>query len=200
MKNLFFSLMAVLTAFVLNGQNSYMVSVHSGLGNPLKTNLRATEDLSDNSTAQFKGLNTSGIMVTTKVNDKFSFGLDVMYGSASVNFDRNDTLYVNGQWTYSSTNYDITKRRLRVQFRFNKHFGNNPNFDQYVGFGIGGNKRWRKEFVNDSLTTPETSDQAIPLSMRVCYGFQYYPIYNLGIGGEIGFGGPFLRVGVTYKF
>lgn len=200
MKNLFFSFFVLLSTCVMYGQTNYMVSVHTGLGNPLKTNLRATEDLSDNQTAQFKGLNTSGLMFTTKVNDKFSFGLDLMYGSASANFDRTDTFFVNGQWDYTTTNYDITKRRLRVQFRFNKHFGNNVNFDQYVGFGVGGNKRWRKEFVNDSLTTPETSDSAIPLSMRVCYGFQYYPIYNLGIGGEVGLGGPFLQVMVTYKF
>jgi hypothetical protein len=190
----------VLITSILYGQNTYMVSVHTGLGNPLKTNLRATEDLSNNSTAQFKGLNTSGFMFTTKVNEKFSFGLDLMYGSASVNFDENDTLFANGQWVYTTTNYDITKRRLRVQFRFNKHFGNNPNFDQYVGFGVGGNKRWRKEFVNDTLITSDTSDPAVPISMRVCYGFQYYPIYNLGIGGEVGLGGPFLQLMVTYKF
>ena len=177
-----------------------MVSVHTGLGNPLKTNLRATENLSDNPTAQSNGLNTSGIMVTSKVNEKFSIGLDLMYGSASVNFDKNDTLFVNGQWTYPSTNYDITKRRLRVQFRFNKHFGNDVNFDQYVGFGVGGNKRWRKEYVNDTLTTLDTSDPAFPISMRICYGFQYYPIYNLGIGGEVGLGGPFLQVTATYRF
>ena len=200
MKNLFLSLVLVLITSILYSQNTYMVSVHTGLGNPLKTNLRATENLSDNPTAQFNGLNTSGIMVTSKVNEKFSIGLDLMYGSASVNFDKNDTLFVNGQWTYPSTNYDITKRRLRVQFRFNKHFGNDVNFDQYVGFGVGGNKRWRKEYVNDTLTTLETSDPAFPISMRVCYGFQYYPIYNLGIGGEVGLGGPFIQLMATYKF
>ena len=200
MKNLFLSLMVIFTTFVLYGQNTYMVSLHSGLGNPLRTNLRATEDLTENPTAIYKGIPTFGARVTTKINDDFSFGLDLMYGSASVNFDRTDTLFINGQWTYPTTNYDVTKRRLRVQFRFNRHFGNNPNFDQYVGFGVGSNKRWRKEFVNDSLTTPETTDSAIPLSMRLCYGFQYYPIYNLGIGGEVGLGGPFLQIALTYKF
>lgn len=200
MKNLILSLILSVFTFGLMAQKTYSVSAHMCLGNPLKTNLRATEGLSSNPTANYNGLNTSGLMFTAKVNEKFSFGLDLMYGSASVNFDRNDTLFVNGQWTYSNTNYDITKRRLRVQFRFNKHFGNNPDFDQYMGFGVGGNKRWLKEYVNDTLITTSSSDAVVPISMRVCYGFQYYPTYNLGIGGEVGLGGPLLQIMATYRF
>lgn len=200
MKNLILSLILVLFTFSFNAQKSYAVSAHMGLSNPLKTGLRATENLSNNPTVDYNGINTSGLMFTTKVNESFSFGVDFMYGSASANFDKNDTLFINGQWTYPSTNYDITRRRLRVQFRFNRHFGNNPDFDQYMGFGVGSNKRWLKEYVNDTLVTNSSSDAAVPISMRVCYGFQYYPTYNLGIGGEVGLGGPLLQIMATYRF
>jgi hypothetical protein len=199
MKNLILSSLIVLISFVTNAQNSYLFSVHSGLGNPLKTNLRVTENIPNNATASYKGLPTLGVMATTKINDKLSIGFDFMYGTATVDFNRVDTTFSNGQWNYVTNSYEITKRRLRTQFRFNRHFGSNANMDQYVGFGIGGNKRWRKEYVNDTLTTSETTDSAIPFSMRLCYGFQYYPTYNLGIGGEIGLGGPLLQVAITYK-
>ena len=182
MKSLLLSLMVVLTT-VLNAQTTYMVSVHTGMINTLRSTLRASEDLSDNMTATYSGFSPVGLRGTAKLNDRTSIGLDLIYGTASVNFDRN-----------------VTIRRLRTQFRFNRHFGSNPLFDQYVGFAVGNNKRWRKEFVNDSLVTPETSDAAFPISTRLCYGFNYFPIYNLAVGAEFGLGGPLIQVTVSYRF
>ena len=138
MKNFILSSLIVLISFVTNVQNSYLFSVHSGLGNPLKTNLRVTENIPNNATASYKGLPTLGVMATTKINDKLSIGFDFMYGTATVDFNRVDTTFSNGQWNYVTNSYEITKRRLRTQFRFNRHFGSNANMDQYVGFGIGG--------------------------------------------------------------
>ena len=199
MKSLLLSFMVVLTT-MLNAQTTYMVSVHAEMINTLRSTLRASEDLSNNMSAKYSGFSPVGLRGIAKLNDRTSIGLDLIYGTASANFDRNDTLFTNGQWVYSSVNYDVTIRRLRTQFRFNRHFGTNPLFDQYVGFAIGNNKRWRKEFVNDSLVTPETSDVAFPISTRVCYGFNYFPIYNLAVGAEFGLGGPLIQATVSYRF
>jgi hypothetical protein len=199
MKSFLLSLMVVLTT-MLNAQTTYMVTVHTGMINSLRGTLRASEDLSDNTSATYSGFSPFGLRATTKINDRTSFGIDLIYGTASVNFDRVDTIFSNGQWNYITNEHDVTIKRLRTQFRFNRHFGTNPNFDQYVGVAVGNNKRWRKELINDTLVTPETSDTAFPISTRLCYGFNYYPIYNLAVGAEFGIGGPLIQASVSYRF
>ena len=199
MKNTLILILVLLSTLQSLAQKTYMVSVHTGLSNTLRGNIRNEYSL-DGLNVNYNGIGPVGVRGTAKINDRFSLGIDLIYGSASAKFSQTDTTFSNGQWNYTTNEYDVTKRRLRTQFRFNRHFGNDVNFDQYVGFGIGGNIRWTKEYVNDSLTTPETNEFAIPLSMRICYGFQYYPTYHFGIGGEIAIGGPFIQLVGTYRF
>lgn len=199
MKNLIFSLVVLFSSFV-NAQTTYMVSVHSGLINTLRSSLDASDNLSNNSSVKYSGFSPYGVRGIAKLNDRTSIGIDLMYGSVSANYTKVDTTFFNGQWNYDSNNYDVTVRRLRVQFRFNRHFGSDPTFDQYVGFGVGNNKRWRKELINDTLVNSSTSVSAFPISLRFCYGFTYFPIYNLGLGGEFGLGGPIIQASISYRF
>ena len=114
-------------------------------------------------------------------------------------FTRIDTAFIDNQWQYVNNNYEITKSRLRPQIRVNKHFSKSADLDQYVGFAMGGNKRWRKEYVNNVLVSKEVTS-TVPLSLRLCYGIHYYPTYHIGIGGEVGLGGPLFQACVTWKF
>jgi hypothetical protein len=203
MKSLFFLTLLTLFSFKLQGQVSYkgsiMITPYVGLPNTLRWNLAATENIPDNSSVRYSGLSPFGLRTMIKASDKVSIGIDLIYGYAKVKYTTVDSIFSNGIWT-SQTNYrEISKKRFRPQVRINKHFQTGTNLDHYVGFAIGGNRRWTKETVNDIQITDNTSESAIPLSLRICYGFSYSLQNNIGIGGEIGLGGPLLQLSVTYR-
>jgi hypothetical protein len=201
MKKLLFLVLVNLFTLNLFGQESYkgdiLISAYCGLPNTLRWNLAATENIPSN--AQYSGLSPFGVRGVMKVNDNVSVGFDVIYGFAKAKYSVTDSLFTNGQWTSVTNDYSISKKRLRPQFRINRHFTTGSNLDHYVGFAVGGNSRWTKEYVNKVLVTENTKENTIGLSMRLCYGFSYTLTQNIGLGGEIGIGGPLLQMAVTYK-
>ena len=203
MKKAILFLLISLFTFSTQAQESYkgniLISAYCGLPNTLRWNLAATENIPDNSSVRYSGLSPFGVRGTMKVNDNVSIGFDVIYGFAKVQYSITDSLFTNGQWTSETNEYSISKRRLRPQFRINRHFTTGTNLDHYVGFAIGGNTRWTKEYVNKVLVTANTKENAAGFSMRLCYGFSYSLTNNIGLGGEIGLGGPLLQVTATYK-
>ena len=201
MKTLFFLTLISLFTFKLQAQESYkgdiLLSAYCGLPNTLRLNLAATEDIPSN--AQYSGLSPFGVRGVMKVNEKVSIGFDVIYGFAKAQYSTTDSIFTNGQWDVVTNVYSISKRRSRTQCRINRQFTTGTNLDHYFGFGVGGNSRWTKEYVNNVLVTENTKESAIGLSMRLCYGFSYSLTHNIGLGGEIGLGGPLLQMVVTYK-
>jgi hypothetical protein len=201
MKKLLFLVLVNLFTLNLFGQESYkgdiLISAYCGLPNTLRWNLAATENIPSN--AQYSGLSPFGIRGVMKVSDNVSVGFDVIYGFAKAKYSITDSLFTNGQWTSVTNDYSITKKRFRPQFRINRHFTTGTNLDHYFGFAVGGNSRWTKEYVNKVLVTENTKENTIGISMRLCYGFSYSLTQNIGLGGEIGLGGPLLQMAVTYK-
>lgn len=201
MKTKILLLVVLLFAFNTQAQESYkgniLISAYCGLPNTLRLNLSATENIP--SDAKYSGLSPFGIRGVMKVNDNVSIGFDVIYGFAKAQYSITDSSFTNGQWTSSTNDYSITKKRLRPQFRINRHFNTGTNLDHYVGFAVGGNSRWTKEYVNKVLVTKNTKENTIGFSMRLCYGFSYTLTHNISLGGEIGIGGPLLQMAVTYK-
>ncbi len=201
MKTTILLLLVTLFTFNTRAQESYkgdiLISAYCGLPNTLRWNLAATENIPSN--AQYSGLSPFGVRGVMKVNDNVSIGFDVIYGFAKAQYSITDSSFTNGQWTSNTNDYSITKKRLRPQFRINRHFNTGTNLDHYVGFAVGGNSRWTKEYVNKVLVTENTKENTIGFSMRLCYGFSYTLTHNIGLGGEIGLGGPLLQMVVTYK-
>ena len=201
MKTTILLLLISLFTFKTQAQESYkgniLISAYCGLPNTLRLNLAATEDIPND--ARYSGLSPFGIRGVIKVNDKVSIGFDVIYGFAKAKYSITDSIFTNGQWVSETNDYSISKQRLRPQFRINRHFATGSNLDHYVGFAVGGSSRWTKEYVNKVLITENTKESTIGLSMRLCYGFSYSLTHNIGLGGEIGLGGPLLQMAVTYK-
>ncbi len=201
MKTTILLLLISLFTFKAQAQESYkgniLISAYCGLPNTLRLNLAATEDIPND--ARYSGLSPFGVRGVMKVNDNVSIGFDVIYGFAKAQYSITDSVFTNGQWSSETNDYSISKRRLRPQFRINRHFTTGSNLDHYVGFGVGGNSRWTKEYVNKVLITENTKESTIGFSMRLCYGFSYSLTHNIGLGGEIGLGGPLLQMAVTYK-
>jgi hypothetical protein len=145
----------------------------------------------------------SGLRYAYMISNDVSIGIDAMYNSYRQSYLSTDTVFVNNQWTYISSNYTDLRSRLRVQARFNFLLPNaSPNLDSYIGLAVGTNNRWQKQWVNDSLTVDFNSTDlvVVPVSARLCYGFRYFFNYNSALGAEVGVGGPLFSVQYTYKF
>jgi len=144
-----------------------------------------------------------GLRYSYMITNDVSIGVDVMYNSYRQSYLSTDTVFVNNQWTYISSDYTDIKSRLRLQARFNFLLPSaSPNVDSYIGLAVGTNNRWEKQFKNDVLNYSYKSADlvTIPVSARLCYGFRYYFNYNSALGAEVGVGGPLFSIQYTYKF
>jgi hypothetical protein len=145
----------------------------------------------------------SGVRYAYMITNDVSVGIDVMYNSFRQSYVSSDTVFVNNQWTYISSNYTDFRSRLRVQARFNFLLpSSSPNVDSYIGLAVGTNNRWEKQWKNDVLNYSYNSADlvSVPVSARLCYGFRYFFNYNSALGAEIGVGGPLFSAQYTYKF
>ncbi|MFM7006437.1 MAG: hypothetical protein ACKOWX_04220 [Flavobacteriales bacterium] len=197
-----------LSLFCVAGQaqgvfrGNVLVNAYTGYPNFLKINLNISESIPANGAANFTGLAPSGLRLMYMVSDDVSVGIDLMYGMASVRYNKTDTLFYNGQWNFETNTYFVQKQRFRPQFRLDMHLGaQDPNLDQYIGLAVGGNMRTRKVYQNEVLvdSSPNDLDFVIPVSFRVCYGLRYFTTYNFALGGEVGLGGPLLQFALSYR-
>ena len=207
MKSILF--IAILSLFSLRVQaqslfrGNVLLTPYLGYPNLLRMGLEINEGIPSGTNVNYNGLAPSGLRLMYMVGDDVSIGMDFIYTQASATYTKVDTSFFNNQWNYVSNDYFITKKRFRPQFRVNLHLGAlDPNLDQYIGLAVGGNMRRRNVYINDSLVSsaPNALDFVIPVSFRICYGFQYFINYNLALTGELGLGGPILQGGLTYRF
>lgn len=178
-------------------------TAYVGYPNILRLSMEVNESIPENIDVDYAGIAPSGIRMTYMVGDVLGIGLDLIYTQASASYSLKDSSFYNNTWNYSTNDYYIIKKRLRPQIRFDFHLGSdNPSFDSYFGVGVGGNMRSREAYFNDSLVSnkPNELDVVIPVSLRLCYGFQYFFNYNLAVVTELGLGGPLIQAGLTYRF
>jgi len=184
-------------------RGNFTATAYLGFPNIMRTGIEIYEEIPSGLNVDYSGIAPSGFRLMYMIGDDVSIGLDLIYTQASASYTKLDSSFFNSQWNYISNSYLISKQRFRPQFRFDLHLGSqNTNFDQYIGMAIGGNLRWRQFYINNELinTQPNVFDIVIPVSLRICYGFQYLINYNLALSSEIGLGGPILQAGLTYRF
>jgi hypothetical protein len=184
-------------------RGNFTATAYLGFPNIMRTGIEIYEEIPSGLNVDYSGIAPSGLRLMYMIGDDVSIGLDLIYTQASASYTKLDSSFFNSQWNYISNSYLISKQRFRPQFRFDLHLGSqNTNFDQYIGMAIGGNLRWRQFYINNELinTQPNVFDIVIPVSLRICYGFQYLINYNLALSSEIGLGGPILQAGLTYRF
>jgi hypothetical protein len=182
-------------------QGNHSFELYGGGPNFLKFNF--FDGPNSTSTIGSTSIPPSGLRYAYMISNDVSIGVDVMYNSYLQSYVSTDTVFVNNQWTYLSSNYKDLRSRLRVQARFNFLLpSSSPNLDSYIGLAVGTNSRWEKQWKNDMLNYSYNSADlvSIPVSARLCYGFRYFFSYNSALGAEIGVGGPLFSVQYTYKF
>jgi len=184
-------------------RGNFTATAYLGYPNIMRSSMELNEEIPSGINVDYRGIAPSGLRLMYMIGDDVSIGLDFIYTQASARYTKLDSSFFNNQWNYISNSHQISKQRFRPQFRFDFHLGSlNANFDQYIGVAIGGNLRWRQVYLNNELinTQPNAFDIVIPMSLRICYGFQYLINYNLALSSEIGLGGPIFQSGLTYRF
>jgi Outer membrane protein beta-barrel domain len=146
-----------------------------------------------------KGIGPFGGRAQYMVTDELGLGLDVYYAKSSVEFTTQYTDTIVGTQTFK---VQLDNPRPRFLFRADYHFLNSENVDFYAALGLGVNAAHFKFTTQDpifnknSLTLPGI----IPVAFRLAIGTKVYPVPFLGIGAELGIGGPLLTVGLTGRF
>jgi outer membrane protein W len=179
-------------------QGQSTISLGYGVGNVFKT-LFTLSGATVSSTGPF------ALTYEYGVTDKISAGLSVGYSS------------VTGVTTDNSgapSFYDVETQKLTAfsaVVRGNYHFGSSPNFDPYIGLGIGyyNFTFTDKDVQTDNTTSPPTvttsnGSGAFSIPGAIGYtaqlGAKYYFVPSFGAMAEIGYvGGSYLQVGLTYK-
>jgi len=203
---IFFSL--ILSLFCVSGQaqglfrGNVILNAYGGYPNFLRLNMAASEGIPSYANPSYFGLAPSGLRFMYMASDDVSIGVDLMYGMSNAQYSTSDSSFFNGEWIVQKHAYLIQKQRFRPQFRVDFHLGAlDPNLDQYIGLGIGGNMRKRNVYMDNILIDQSPNDLGlvIPVSFRVCYGFRYFVDYHFAVGGEFGLGGPLMQVALSYR-
>ena len=151
---------------------------------------------------EFSGIGPSGFRYSYMFSDAFSLGIDLMYNTLNEKYRTSQDVFMNNAWTTINKNMLVSTQRLRVHVRMNFHFfASNAMSDSYLGVGFGTNNKWKKTSENGNVIEKISGSEAVilPFSLRLCYGYRYFFNYNWGIHGEVGFGGPLLSLGLSYK-
>ena len=194
------------TKFTVSSQISFtsnqLIEPYLGFPNLGRFSLEFFSDSINKQNQEFSGLAPSGLLYSYMVNDVISVGVDLIYNSITENSSTDKTVFMNNEWL-TQTSFMTTKlKRLRLHARINFHFPMSSSMsDSYVGLGFGTNRKWKKIIMNGNVIEELSGSEAMlfPFSLRVCYGYRYFFNYNWGIHGEVGFGGPLLSLGLSYK-
>jgi outer membrane protein W len=176
-----------------------------GFPNLLTAALKNTYELTNQKKEQLSiaGAGPVGLRAEYFITDHLAFGAEISYATTSIQWQERGTIKLNDTtaipYNYS---FKLTAPRIRMLGKFNFHFGTSEHFDWYAGLGIGYNNT-RIRLITDA---PYIRDYDIlslyflPLSLRVNFGGNYYFTKNVGIGFEVGLGGPLAAVALTAKF
>ncbi len=174
------------------------IDAYYGFPNILSLIVRNAYQNSQQQDISVSGIGPVGIRGEYFITDHIAFGLDGNYSETNIYWK--EPAYNNSASVYYS--YRLSVPRLRILGKFNIHFGANDHFDWYAGAGIGYNNTRFNLTTND----PDYSNQDInvaftlPVSARIDFGGKYFFTDNIGVGFEVGLGGPLASVGITAKF
>jgi hypothetical protein len=145
----------------------------------------------------FNSSGTFGLRYDHLLTPGFSIGMDFYY------VNKNTTGTVRDYTTGLTSDAEFIINRFRTQVRLAYHFPiSNPDFDVYLGGGIGMNAQSRKLFINGLEASREEQPNmlSLPVSLRTYAGIRYSFSKHFGANAEIGIGGPIFNAGVHYRF
>lgn len=159
--------------------------------------------ISASSDISVKGMGPFGGRAEYIIVDRLGVGIDFIYNSATANFAVDSlNVQVDPVEVVESFNLTYTMRRIRVLARANYHFVNTKMWDVYCTLGIGYNNRIHTldgEGVFD-WDFSRSFTFAYPIAARTGIGVRFYPVKWVGLGLELGLGGPTVSGGLSARF
>lgn len=175
-------------------EGNVVIDVYYGWPNLYTTTLKSlyAENAVDNS-VDIGSVGPLGVRFEFMMSDKVGVGLDGGYVNTWLEYDEKD---ISSDTIY---NYKVSVPKVHALFKINFHFSQSDKLDAFAGFGVGYRNRQFKLETNDPNESFDF-ESIIPVGLRVNLGFRYYLTDNIGLGAEMGLGGPLLSFGVSAKF
>jgi hypothetical protein len=167
----------------------------------------STSKYEEYSDARSTSIGPIGGRVEYLLGKKIGIGLDGSFAYTIINYDFEDS------YSNNLESYKLTVARFRFIPRFNLHFGNHSKADPYISGGIG--YYYRKIVFSpnnpaEGYYNPYTFrpfgpnwpfDNALllPIAFTAKFGFRYFLNDKIGLGAEVGLGGPAITFGITAK-
>jgi opacity protein-like surface antigen len=212
-KQLCLLLLVITATFAASAQNEDFpnaITVNAGLNvfqfSGLALRL-VPADLRDNVT--LKNSASYGVAFDRAINNRFSIGATVHFNSGTASFQ--DAFQVKEQVVSGLVETRYT--RVPIMIRGLVHYGTNEELDLYSGIGLGASI-WKVKVsgsgsIQTTITEEDLSENlrgiptgtALPTAQLIAFGARYFPVPNLGIGGELAIGTPYyLALNVSYRF
>ncbi len=175
-------------------EGNVVVDVYYGWPNLYTTALKNlyADNALDNS-IDLGSLGPLGLRFEYMLSDKVGIGLDAGYVNTWLEYNEKDVS------TNTIYNYKISAPKVHALFKMNFHFSQSDKLDAFAGFGVGYRNRQFKLETNDPTESIDF-DSFIPVGLRLNIGVRYFLTDNIGLGAEMGLGGPLLSFGVSARF
>jgi hypothetical protein len=171
-------------------EGGVVADVYYGFPNLWAYNYSVTvQDHSEYKNPKFLSLGPVGARIEYLLTNKIGVGIDASFAYTNIKYAFDDG---NG-----FSNYDLTISRFRIVPRCNIHFGNHSKVDPYVAFGVG---YFHRSVVSNPVNTDLTISAYYPISILGKFGLRYFFSDHIGLGVEMGIGGPLAALGITGKF
>lgn len=148
----------------------------------------------------FSSVGPLGGRVEVMVSNRIGLGVDVLFAESGLDFTTTGP-DPNGEGGTAEYSYAITVKRPRVLGRLNVHLMDNRFLDPYFVVGLGYNGTKAIIQTDDPIFNAQDFNLpfSLPVAARVGFGMRVMVLKFLGVGAEIGIGGPLVTGGVTLK-
>ena len=182
-----------------HGQGRLIIDVYHGFPNMWSNAVRSAIDQSFVSNdVQTNSIGPWGARAELMVTRKIGIGVDLLYANSGVNFSGSPTDNNSDGDTY---NYSVRIRRARRMGRLNYHLIGARRIDPYLALGIGYSGNNVSVETNDPLLTVQDLNLPfnLPIAGRAAVGMRLFLTKNIGVGAELGLGGPLVTGGLSLK-
>ena len=189
----------------------FRIQVYTGGPSLLKMAFKISSNYQDE--LNYSGYPGMGVNIDFKLKSWFSLGAEFNYRYGQIDFDINDSSFyqeitdrfdIVNELINPFGHYTLKVPRYRFMVNANFHLLKElSRSDLYITMGIGLNRLKPQLYLNGQnlqFLNRYIGFISLPVAFRFSTGYSYHFTQNIGIFGEIGFGGPIFSAGLTARF
>ncbi len=189
-----FALCALTANFAQNADYRSTISATAG-ANVFQLFAKLEDPISDSlgSEVKLKATASYGLTYDYGVNNWFSIGLATSYNKMSLKSSSIDITKDDGSKYVGPIDFKLSRTTIAIRPLF--HYGNKGRIDMYSGLRVGVSI-WNAKVTADETLDPKDVNStfrnagATPNIQIIPFGLRGYITPNIGLGFEIGIGGP----------